>query len=165
MAVCLGEDERQPHARSRDPGRRGDVAAAAHHRIGAAGPEKPAGAADAGRRLNERPSRPQRVAPVEPGDVEEVDLVAAGGDELGLGAIAGADEADLGVALNERVGDGQRRNHVPRRAAGRDHHPHGCSRVMPSAGAPRGRSGRRRRHGTGADLPPPPSAPIRRWPR
>ncbi len=65
VAVGLGEDERQPHAGSRYPGRRSDVAAAAHHRIGTAGPEEPAGAADAGRRLRQRPRRPQWVAPIE----------------------------------------------------------------------------------------------------
>ena len=140
VAVGLGQDERQSASQTAaSPAGRGDVAAAAHHRVGAAlAEERGAPTPTAARASAQRAGGPERVAAVDPAHVEEVDLVAGGGDQLGLGALAGADEADLGAALSERVGDGQRRHHVPRGPAGCDHHPrHGHLRAPRRGACPR----------------------------
>ena len=57
-----------------------------------------------------------------------------------LGPLARADGSSPPRRPNERVGDGQRRHHVPRRPAGGDHHPrHGslrCGGLVPAPSAP-----------------------------
>ena len=81
-----------------EPGRRGDVAAAAHHGVGAAGAQQPAGGADRDGRAAERDGGAAAGCLRSiPRTREEVDLVAGRGDELRLGPLARADEADLGA--------------------------------------------------------------------
>src|SRR5262249_14401101 len=71
------------------------------------------------------PAAPRRnqaldgVGAVGPPPPEEADLVAGGGDEPRLGGLGGAEEAALGALSARRVGAGDRRHDVPRRAAGR----------------------------------------------
>ena len=121
MAVGLGEHERQPHPHRRQPRRAGDVAATAEHRLGAALGEHPPGGANGAPRADRGKGGAERVAAIETADPEEVDLIAGGGHQLSLGPLAGAEEADLGALSAQRVGDGDRRHDVPRRAAGRYH--------------------------------------------
>ena len=113
----------RPRRTRREARRPGDVAAAAEHGVRAALAQDAARGRDRGRRA----ARPPRTAltgllRLEAADPQEVDLVAGLGDQLGLGALARADEADLGAtAIAQRVCDGDRRHDVTRRAAGRYH--------------------------------------------
>ncbi len=106
VAVSLGQDQGKPHSGCRHARRPGDVAAAAHDGIGVALTQQ------APRRAygDPRPARGggglERVAAVEPAHRKEVDLIARLRDQLGLGPLARADEADRSAALSERVGDG-----------------------------------------------------------
>jgi hypothetical protein len=94
VRVGLGEDERGAAQHRREADRAGDVAAAAEHGVGAVASQYACGSAERGDRLGDRSCGLDRVAARDALDVEAVDLVAGGGDELGLGALA-AGEADV----------------------------------------------------------------------
>ena len=121
VAVGLSEHERQPHPDRRQAGRASHVAAAAEHDLGSAPLQQATGGAHGAARLPGRARSLQRVPAVEAADAQEIDLVARAGDEVRLGAPAGTEEADLGALSAKRVGDGDRRHDVSRRAAGRYH--------------------------------------------
>ena len=98
------------------------------------------------RRARTRPRGPQRVATVQPGHADRVQLVAGGRDQLRLRPLA-TDEDDVGALSPQRAGDRQRRHDVPRRPAGGDRDPrrrrHGTRSAAPgrrAAGATRSRS-------------------------
>ena len=112
----------QAHADRREPGRTRDVPAASQHHV-----RPPALQDRGGRAGTARAARQaariglERIAAVQAADAQEVDLVPGRGNEIRLGALARPEEADLGALSPKRVGDGDRRYDVPRRAAGRYH--------------------------------------------
>ncbi len=119
VAVGLGQDERHP---GRDGGRAdrpGHVPPAAQHRPRADVAEDPARGADRAGRPRDGARRLDGVRAAEPLHPEGSQLVAGGRDELRLGALA-AGEDDAGAVSPQLVGDGQRRDDVPRRPARRD---------------------------------------------
>ena len=121
VAVGLGEDEGKAHPDRREADRPGDVAPAPENDVRPAGLEHVACGADRAPGLPRRRGRLQRISPVKPAHPEEVDLVPGRRNQFGLGAVPGPEEADLGALSAKRVGDGDRRYDVPRRAAGRYH--------------------------------------------
>ena len=121
MAVGFGEDERDAEPGGGMAHGAGHVAAAAEHRVRAALSEDQPRLARGSQSPADGEGSAQRIAPVEAADPQEVDLIPGGGHELGLRPLAGADERDCGALSAQRVGDGDRRNDVARRAAGRYH--------------------------------------------
>jgi len=117
VAVGLGQDQGDATQRRGQAGRAGDEAAAAHHHVGLPLAQNLARGADRGQRLQPGPGGAQRVAAVEPADLDEVDLITGGGDQLRLFALAGADEADLGAAGAQLVSDRDRGDDVSRGTA------------------------------------------------
>ena len=97
VAVGLGQDQRQAAHDRRQPRRPGDVAAAAEHRLGAALAQHPARGGDRAQRQRERAGGANGVLAVETAKLEQLDLIARRGHELGLGAVVRADEEDLGA--------------------------------------------------------------------
>ena len=82
---------------------------------------------------------PQRVAAVDPAHLDEVDLVAGGGHQLGLDPLARAEEGDLGAASPKLVGDRHGGHHVTGGSPRGHHHSDGVlallDRLLPRAGA------------------------------
>ena len=96
VRVGLGEHERRASEHGGEADRTGDVAAAAEDGVRAAPAQQAGGAEQRAGGLDERADRLQRVGARDPLDVEAVDVVARGRDELGLGALA-AREVNLGA--------------------------------------------------------------------
>ncbi len=122
VAVGLGQDQRDARQHGGDPGRAGDEAAAAHHHVGPAAPQHPRRRADRGQRLDPRHRRAQAAAAVDPAHLDEVDLIAGGGHQVGLDPLARAEEGDLGAASPKLVGDRHGRHDVAGRSPGRHQH-------------------------------------------
>ena len=122
VAVGLGQDQRDAGEDRGQPRRPGDEAAAAHHDVGPAAADRPPRGSHRGERLDDRDRGAQRVAPVDPAHLQQVDLVAGRGHQLGLDPIAGAEEADLGAASPKLGGDRHGRHHVTGGSPRRHHH-------------------------------------------
>jgi hypothetical protein len=97
MTVRLGQHQRQAHPERGDAGRRRDVAAPAQDGVDATPPERRARDGHRPGGESERAGCVQRVAPVDAPNAKEVDLVARGGNELGLGPVGRAEEHRLGA--------------------------------------------------------------------
>ena len=96
MGVGLGQHERRAAQHGGEADRPGRVAAAAHDHLGPVAAEQAPGGEQRGGRLADGAGRLERIAARYPLDVERVELVAGGGHQLGLRALA-ADEADVGA--------------------------------------------------------------------
>ena len=125
VAVGLGQHQRRAVAKRGEAGGPGGEAAAAHDDVGAAGAQHPAGRCHGTQRLERRAGGLQRVAAVDPAGLDEVDLVAGGGNELGLDPLARAEEGHLGAASPKLVGDRHGGHHVTRGSPRCHHHFYG----------------------------------------
>ena len=120
VAVGLGGHHGQPERPGGKADRGRHVAAAAHHGVGAQAPQQPARGDRRARGAEHGAGGAQRVAAVDPLHPQRVEAEPGRRHQLGLGPLA-ADELDPGAAIPQRGGDGQRRDHVPRRPARGDH--------------------------------------------
>ena len=126
VAVGLGEDERDAGEDRGKPRRPGDEAAAAEHDVGSAAADRPPRGSHRDERLGDRDRGAQRVAPVDPAHLEQVDLIAGRGHKLGLDPLAGAEEADLGAA-SPKLGGDRHGGHDVSGGSPRRHHDSGRS--------------------------------------
>lgn len=97
VAVGFGQHQRELEHDCREPGRAGDVSATAEDRLRPARSQRPPGGGNGASGEPDGAGSAHRVRAVETAKLEEVDLIARGRDELGLGAIARAEEEDRGA--------------------------------------------------------------------
>ena len=88
---------------------------------GPAGPDQSAGPGHGSDSLNDRAGRLHGVLSVDPGEVEQIDLVTGFRHQVGLNSSAGPEEGHAESSISKLVGYGEGWHYVPRRTAGRYH--------------------------------------------
>ncbi len=134
MRIRLEERGRRPPECGGEHHRAGDVAAAPQYDVRPTAAENLQARGRRARCSHESPCEPNPGPPRQTRAAKRVELVTRLRNEARLDVIRRPGEAHPDAALLQRLGDGERRQHVPRRAPGRDHAPelsllrHDCPR-------------------------------------